>query len=269
MLNIGRLAIIGSGAMGTAFAGGVISAGIFSPENVVMADIDDAKLQGVASNLHVATTSDNSAAAREASVVLIAVKPPIVRSVIRDISEVLTGHQLVISIAAGVKLDTIESELPTGTAVIRAMPNTPCLIGAGAIGFSRGKSATDEHVATAKRIFDAVGISFEVSESLLNAVTGLSGSGPAYIYMLIEALSDGGVLVGLPREIATQLASQTVMGAARMVIDLKEHPARLKDQVASPGGTTMAGIDALERAGFRSAIIEAIKAATQRAEELG
>lgn len=269
MENIGRLAVIGSGAMGTAFAGGVISAGLFSPEDVIMADVDDAKLQAIASNLHVATTSDNSAAARETDVVLIAVKPPMVKDVLRDISAVLTSRQLVISIAAGVKLETIESELPAGTPVVRAMPNTPCLIRAGAIGFSRGKSATDEHVAAAKRIFEAVGVSFEVPESLLNAVTGLSGSGPAYIYMLIEALSDGGVRVGLPRETATKLAAQTVMGAARMVIDLGEHPARLKDQVASPGGTTIAGIEALERAGFRSAIIEAVKAATQRAEELG
>ncbi len=269
MENIGRLAVIGSGAMGTAFAGGVISAGLLRPEEIIMADIDEAKLQAAASKLHVTTTSDNSAATREASIILVAVKPPIVKNVLRGISDELSNRHLVISIAAGVKLDTIESELPNGTAVIRAMPNTPCLIRAGAIGFSRGKSATDEHVAAARRIFDAVGISFEVPENLLNAVTGLSGSGPAYIYMLIEALSDGGVRVGLPRETATKLASQTVMGAARMVIDLGEHPARLKDQVTSPGGTTIAGIDALERAGFRSAIIEAVKAATQKAEELG
>jgi len=148
------------------------------------------------------------------------------------------------------------------------MPNTPCRIREGAIGYSRGDFATDEHVAIAKKIFDAVGISFEVPERLLNAVTGLSGSGPAYVYVLIEALSDAGVRVGLPRNIASKLASQTVKGAAQMVTSSGEHPAILKDMVTSPGGTTIAGIDALERAGFRSALIEAVKAATNRAEEL-
>lgn len=269
MSDMGRLAIIGAGAMGSAFAGGVISSGLLRAEDVVVSDVDEAHLAEAASALGVVTTTDNSAAVRDADVVIIAVKPAMVRDVLSEIASALNEGHLVISLAAGVKLEAMESVLPEGVPVIRTMPNTPCLIREGAIGFSRGKAARPEHAATAKRIFDAVGISFEVPEKLLNAVTGLSGSGPAYIYVLIEALSDAGVRVGLPRDIATKLASQTVKGAARMVLDRGEHPAKLKDQVTSPGGTTIAALDTLERAGFRSALIEAVKVATQKAEELG
>ena len=267
--GVGRLTIIGAGAMGSAFAAGVISAGVLGKDDITLTDVDAAKLEKAKSDLGVSVTSDNAAAVRGANVVLIAVKPGIVPEALEQIGGALAKEQLVISIAAGVKLESIESQLPRDTKVIRAMPNTPCRIGAGAIGFARGKTAGDAEVAVAKRVFDAVGLSFEVPEKLLNAVTGLSGSGPAYIFVLIEALSDAGVRVGIPRDISTKLAAQTVMGAARMVIEENEHPARLKDQVTSPGGTTIAGIDALERAGFRSALIEAVKAATKRSEELG
>ncbi len=267
--GIGRLTIIGAGAMGSAFATGVISARVFAKEDIALTDVDAAKLEKAKSDLGVWVTSDNVAAVRGANVVLIAVKPAVVPEVLDQIAGTITGEQLVISIAAGVTLESIQPRLPGNAKVIRSMPNTPCRIGAGAIAFARGKAVGDAEVATAKRIFDAVGLSFEVPEKLLNAVTGLSGSGPAYIFVLIEALSDAGVRVGIPRDISTKLAAQTVTGAARMVIEENEHPARLKDQVTSPGGTTIAGIDALERAGFRSALIEAVKAATNRAEELG
>jgi pyrroline-5-carboxylate reductase len=269
MSDMGRLAIIGAGAMGSAFAGGVISSGLFRAEDVVVSDVDEARLTEAASAIGVATTSDNVAAVRDADVVIVAVKPAMVREVLSELTSVLTERHLVISLAAGVRLEAMESVLPEGVPVIRTMPNTPCLIREGAIGFSRGRAARPEHAAVAKRIFDAVGISFEVPEKLLNAVTGLSGSGPAYIYVLIEALSDAGVRVGLPRDIATKLASQTVKGAAQMVLDRGEHPAKLKDQVTSPGGTTIAALDTLEHAGFRSALIEAVKAATRKADELG
>ncbi len=269
MDSMGRLAVIGSGAMGSAFAGGVVAAGLFAPEDVVMTDVDAAMLERAASKLGVRTSSDNAAAVADADVILIAVKPAIVDDVLEQIAESVRDTQLIISIAAGVMTFSLEMGLPEGMPIIRAMPNTPCLIRAGAIGFSRGTSATDDHVAIARRIFEAVGLAVEVPERQMDAVTGLSGSGPAYIYVLIEALSDAGVRVGLPRDVATKLASQTVVGAARMVLEQGEHPARLKDQVTSPGGTTIAALDVLEKAGFRSALIEAVKAAVERAEELG
>lgn len=254
--------------MGAAFAKGVVSSGALKPSEVKVADLDKARLEKLSSQLGVGVTSDSVAAAKDADIILLAVKPGVVPLVVEGISGVLTDKQVVVSIAAGVCLDAIESRLPSGIGVIRAMPNTPCQVGAGAIGFSAGKAANAEHIQAAKKIFDAVGISYEVPEKLLNAVTGLSGSGPAYVYVMIEALSDAGVRVGLPRQIATKLAAQTVYGSAKTLIESGEHPAVLKDMVTSPGGTTIAGIDALEMAGFRSAIIEAVKAATDRSEEL-
>lgn len=266
--EIKRLSIIGSGAMGSAFAAGVINSGLLDSGSVTMADIDEARLQKAADDLGVNVTTSNQEAVRDADVVLIAVKPGIVFDALSDISEVVKSNQLLISIAAGVRLSAIELELPEEVGVIRAMPNTPCQIGAGAIGFSRGGFVTDGQAAQARQIFDVVGLSYEVAEKLLDAVTGISGSGPAYVYMMIEALSDAGVRVGLPREVALKLSAQTVLGSARMVLESNEHPARLKDQVTSPGGTTIAAVDALERNGFRSALMEAVKAATHRSEEL-
>lgn len=263
------LTIIGSGAMGSAFAKGVINSGAFKPEEVTLADVFASRLEKLARELGVKTTSDNKAAVSGADIILLALKPAIIGQVVKEIAGIVKQNQLIISIAAGVKLESVESAMPEGVGVIRVMPNTPCQIGAGAIGFCRGKAVNDSQVEAAKKVFDAVGISFEVPEKLLDAVTGLSGSGPAYVYVMIEALSDAGVRVGLPRDISLRLASQTVMGSAKMVLETGDHPARLKDQVTSPGGTTIAGVDELEKAGFRSALIEAVKAATKRSEELG
>jgi len=262
------LCIIGGGAMGAAFARGVISSGLVKADQVIVTDIDENRLAKLAADLGVETTTDNLAAAKDARIVLLAVKPGIVAGVVEHIASVVTSKQLVITIAAGVALKVVQERLADGVGVIRAMPNTPCQIGAGATGFSPGEGVTGEQVAAAKKMFDAVGISYEVPESLLNAVTGLSGSGPAYVYLMIEALSDAGVGVGLSRAIALKLAAQTVYGAARMVLEVGEHPAVLKDQVTSPAGTTIAAIDVLERAGLRSALMSAVKAATKRSEEL-
>lgn len=267
--SIGKLVVIGAGAMGAAFTKGVLAAGLFDASQVTLVDLDASKLDQLASNYGVRTSQDAKSSVKDADVVLIAVKPGIVEPVLKGISQSLSDNQLVISIAAGVKLGSIEKNLPPTIGAIRAMPNTPCRIGAGAIGFSRGASVKDEQVEIAKRIFDAVGLSYEVPETLLDAVTGLSGSGPAYVFMMIEALSDAGVRVGIPRDISLKLSAQTVYGAAKIVLEENEHPARLKDQVTSPGGTTIAGIDALEQAGLRSALIEAVKAATKRSKELG
>lgn len=267
--EMGRLAIIGAGVMGSAFARGLISKGLYSPSNVVLADTDPAKLSSVAEELGVRTTSDNRGAAYDARVVLLAVKPSVIPAVLDQVREAIDSDQLVISIAAGVRIELIESRLLPRIKVIRAMPNIACRVGEGAIAYARGSTVEEGDVQIARKIFEAVGLPVEVPEELMNAVTGLSGSGPAYVFVLIEALADAGVRVGLTRETALKLATQTVLGAARLVIEEGEHPARLKDQVASPGGTTIAGLDALERCGFRSAVIEAVKAATKRAEELG
>ncbi|MCE5315111.1 MAG: pyrroline-5-carboxylate reductase [Armatimonadota bacterium] len=266
--RIGRLAIIGAGAMGSAFAKGVISAGLLSPEDVTMADVYKPRLGELADEFGVNVTQSPAEAMAGADVVLFAVKPAVLLDILPELSDAVREGQLIISIAAGVRLEAIESALPRGAAVIRTMPNTPCQIGMGAIGFSRGRSVSDDQVSMAKRLFDAVGLSFEVPEKLLNAVTGLSGSGPAYVYIMIEALSDAGVRVGLPRNAALALAAQTVLGSAKMVLETGEHPMKLKDQVTSPGGTTIAGVDALDRHGFRTALMEAVKAATKRSEEL-
>lgn len=262
------LCIIGGGAMGAAFAKGVVSSGTLKASEIIVADLDKVCLERLRQDSGVGVTKDNVEAVNDADIVLLAVKPAVVPGAVEGIASVVTSKQLVISIAAGVSLETIESRLPDGVGVIRAMPNTPCQISAGAIGFSAGKAVTREQVDAAKTIFDAVGISFEVPEKQLNAVTGLSGSGPAYVYLMIEAMSDAGVRVGLPRNVALKLAAQTVYGSAKLVIDADEHPAKLKDQVTSPGGTTIAALDALEKAGFRSALMEAVKAATKRSEEL-
>ncbi len=267
--KMGKLAVIGAGAIGAALGKGVIEAGLFEPKDVTMTDIDQAKLEDLADRLGVKTTTDNAAAVRDADVILLAVKPNITPLALSQICGSLKGGQLVVSIAAGVKLHVIESRLPDGTAVIRAMPNTPCMVRAGATAFCRGNNCADKHVEMGRKFFDAVGVSLEVQEKMMDAVTGLSGSGPAYIYIMVEALADAGVRVGLARDVAMKLSAQTVMGAARMVLESGEHPGELKDRVTSPGGTAIAGIDALEKAGFRSAVIEAVKAATKRSEELG
>jgi pyrroline-5-carboxylate reductase len=267
--NLGKLAVIGTGAMGASLTKGVIAAGLFKPGDVTMSDIDSAKLKVCADTLGVNITKDNSEAVKGADIILLALKPNIMPIALSQISNSLQSGQLLISIAAGVKLQTMESHLPEGSAVIRAMPNTPSMVMAGATAFCRGNSCTDKHAEMGKNFFDAVGVSMEVQEKMLDAVTGLSGSGPAYVYIMIEALSDAGVRVGLTRDVALRLAAQTVMGSALMVIQSGEHPGALKDKVTSPGGTTIAGIDALEKSGFRSALIEAVKAATKRSEELG
>lgn len=255
--------------MGSAFVAGILRAGLVGPAQVVLADADAGRLASVARETGTRAAPDNRTAASGSDVVLVAVKPGTVIKVLTQIAPELKPGQLVISVAAGVGLEAMQAALPEGTPVIRAMPNTPCRIGAGAVGYSRGKHVSDEQAAVAHSVFSSVGIAFEVPEKLLNAVTGLSGSGPAYVFLVIEALSDAGVRVGLPRDVSLPLAAHTVAGAARMVIEGDEHPARLKDQVTSPGGTTIAGLDALERAGLRSALIEAVKAAVRRAEELG
>jgi pyrroline-5-carboxylate reductase len=217
----------------------------------------------------IAVSADNRVVARGAGLVILSVKPQILDKVLREVADQLKSGTLVISIAAGVDTETIEAAVPEGVRVVRAMPNTPALVGAGATAISAGKHASDVDLATARAIFDAVGITVVLDESHLDAVTGLSGSGPAYIFLILEALADAGVKVGLSRRTAQRLAAQTVMGSAKMLLETDEHPGRLKDMVTSPGGTAIAGLHTLEEGGLRTTLINAVETATKRARELG
>lgn len=212
---------------------------------------------------------DNVAAARDAEVVVLAVKPQGFDKLLKEIAPSIDRTKLVISIAAGVPIAAIERRLGAGARIVRAMPNTPCLVGKGATALAPGEHATPEDLTLATALFDSVGITTVLDESLLDAVTGLSGSGPAYIFLIIEALSDAGVKVGLSRHIALKLAAQTVLGSAALLLETGQHPGQLKDQVTSPGGTAIAGLHTLEAGGLRTTLIDAVEAATTRARQLG
>lgn len=204
-----------------------------------------------------------------ANVILLAVKPDQVNDVLAEARPHFTDKHLLVSIAAGVTLARMESVLPPGARVVRVMPNTPALVGASASAFALGKSAIAEDGQLAQKLFSSVGVAYQVKESLLDAVTGLSGSGPAYVFLMIEALSDGGVAAGLPRDIATKLAAQTLLGSAKLLLETGQHPGALKDMVTSPGGTTIEGIHELEKGGLRAALMNAVRAAADKSRKLG
>ncbi len=262
-----RLAVLGAGAMGQALVRGLIAAGVYSAREIVVADVDKERLGAFGEDTGV-ESAGNVESVSSATTIILAVKPAVIPDVLEEISGYIGVDQLVISIAAGVKIQQIGAKLRSGVPIVRAMPNTPCLVQEGAIAICRGRDATDAHVDRALSIFGAVGKVIETPEKLMDAVTGLSGSGPAYIYTVIEALSDGGVAAGLARPQAALLAAQTVLGAAKMVIETGKHPAELREAVTSPGGTTIAGIVALERGAFRAALLDAVEAATDRSIEL-
>jgi pyrroline-5-carboxylate reductase len=217
----------------------------------------------------IVTTQSNIELVQNADILVLSVKPQIMRSVLEEISGSIKPGALIVSIAAGVPISAIESRMPTGTRVIRTMPNTPALVDAGATAIARGGHATADDLEVAKRIFDAVGITVVLDEYQLDAVTGLSGSGPAYIFLILEALSDAGVKVGLSRRTAQLLAAQTMLGSAKMLLETNEHPGLLKDMVTSPGGTAITGLHTLEAGGVRTTMINAVEAATKRSRELG
>lgn len=258
---------IGGGKMATALIRGALAAGLCKPGEIIVSDPYPAAREKLG-ELGVTATAEN-AQVTQAPVVVLCVKPGDVPTVLAEGAAALAG-KLVISIAAGVTLRQMRAALGESSArLVRVMPNTPALVGAGAAAFACGAECTAADRDTVQGLLGAVGTVSEVKETLLDAVTGLSGSGPAYAYEMIEALSDGGVLMGLPRDISTRLAAQTLLGAARMVLETGQHPGELKDAVTSPGGTTIAGLEALELAGMRGALISAVRAATERARELG
>jgi pyrroline-5-carboxylate reductase len=266
-MNTFNLGVIGAGNMGAALLGGIKSR--FPSVEIRVADPSEERRRLVAKQFSVETSDDNASICEFADIVLLCVKPQSVDHVLGTLQPKFSAAKLLVSVCAGVTCSRIESALGAGSRVVRAMPNTPALVGAGATAIAPGRDATKDDVALAKGVFDSVGTCVQVSEGLIDAVTGLSGSGPAYVLMALEALTAGGVEVGLPRDVAHALALQTLLGTAQLVQITGEHPAVLKDRVTSPGGTTIAGIRALERAGFRHALIDAVHAATARAVELG
>jgi pyrroline-5-carboxylate reductase len=269
MSERGGLVFIGAGQMAEAIVRGVLNAGLFAPDAITLTDVRPERLRHLGDALGVRGEASNRAAVARGDVVVLAVKPQDVETVLADIGPGLSERHLVVSIAAGVTIARLEAGLGKAVPVVRVMPNTPCLVGEGMAAAARGTHATPEHEATVVRIFGAIGKAVALPEKQLDAVTALSGSGPGFVAVLIEAMIDGGVRVGLPRDVATTLAVQTTLGTARMLSDLGEHPARLKDMVTSPGGTTIAGVHALERGGARAALIDAIVEATERSRQLG
>jgi pyrroline-5-carboxylate reductase len=264
-----RVGFLGAGRMATALAKGLVAARFTGADAILASDPSPAARDAFARATGGRSATSNVELVRGADVLVLAVKPAHVADVLADIRGEVQPRHLVISVAAGVPLKTLSESLGSQTRMARVMPNTPCLVGAGASAYALGGVATPDDGQLVARLLATVGIAVELPESLLDAVTGLSGSGPAYVYQVIEALSDGGVLMGLPRDVATRLASQTVLGAAQMVLQTGEAPAVLKDAVASPGGTTIAGLHALEEGGLRAALMNAVRDATLRSRQLG
>ncbi len=264
-----RLGFLGAGQMARALARGFIQAGRARPDQVLAADVAPAARASFEAETGGRTWANNREVAEQAEVLVLAVKPAQVPAVLTEVAPVFTPGHLLVSIAAGVALARLAAALPAGARVVRVMPNTPVVVGAGASAFALGQTATRADAEQVEQLFSAVGWAVEVPEAWMDAITGLSGSGPAYAYQVIEALSDGGVAAGLPRELATRLAAQTLLGAAQLVRDSGQHPAVLKDLVTSPGGTTIEGLHELEKAGVRAAFINAVRAAAEKARRLG
>ncbi|CAN0020606.1 unnamed protein product [Scytosiphon promiscuus] len=266
-LSVGpKLGFVGAGMMATAMINGIVAAQMTEPDKIVVSAAHESSLDRLAIT-GVRTTKINAEVASESDVVVLAVKPDVVPAVLREIAPHLKEDVLIVSIAAGVPLAVLEDFVP-GKRVVRVMPNTPCLVSEGAAGFSMGIHTLEQDRDMVQKLMGSVGLACEVKESLLDGVTGVSGSGPAYIFVLIEALADGGVRMGLPRAMAIKLAAQTVKGAAAMVLETGEHPAVLKDNVCSPGGLTIMAIESLEKNGFRAAAMEAVITVASRSREM-
>lgn len=263
-----RIGFIGAGQMATALGRGFVQANAIAADRLVACDLNADAASRFASQTGGSIVAGAVAVLAESNLVFLAVKPQHMAGVLADLNPGVTSRHLFVSIAAGISLGKLVAGLGTAR-VIRVMPNTPSLVGAGASAFSRGESATPEDGQLVQGLLSTVGLAMEVPEKLLDAVTGLSGSGPAYVYQFIEGLSDGGVRMGLPRDVATRLAAQTLLGAAQMVLSTGQHPGQLKDAVTSPGGTTIAGLHALEKGGMRGILMDAVQSATERSKELG
>ena len=263
-----RVAVIGAGKMGQTLVGGWLDAGAVAAGSIVATAAHADRVARVARDFGVAGTVDNRAAVKGADIVMLAVKPQTADLVLAEIGDALRPEQLVVSILASVTTSYIEARLPVPIPVVRAMPNTPSLVGAGMTAICAGRHASADHMAASERLFKPLGRTVVADEKHMDAITGLSASGPAFLYIVIEALADGGVKVGLPRKMAIELAAQTCLGAGKMVLDTGRHPALLKDEVTTPAGCTVDGILRLEEGGLRVTLIKAIVEAASRAAEL-
>lgn len=259
--------------MAEALISSLIDSSVFNPDNILCSDISKERLEYIHNSYNIHTSSDNIDVAQKADIIILSVKPQVILRVLDQISETVDSSKLIISIAAGISLDIIQKILSKEGAktfrLIRAMPNTPALVQTGATALAKGADASENDLKAAFEIFSAVGKAVEVNEGLMDAVTGLSGSGPAYVFLIIEALADAGVKVGLPKDVSMTLSVQTVFGAAKLASESGDHPAKLKDMVTSPGGTTIAGIHSLEEGNLKAILMNAVEAATQRSKELG
>jgi pyrroline-5-carboxylate reductase len=263
-----RLGFLGAGNMSGALIKGLLHGG-FAPGRIMASDVKAERLEQLRTQHGIRTTADNHELLRESDVLVLAVKPQVVDRVLTEIGGDVRSDQLVVSVAAGVTLEGLEGRLTARARVVRAMPNTPAMVQAGATGLAGGTHAREDDLRVARELFEAVGRVVVLDEGLLDAVTGLSGSGPAYVMLIIEALADGGVKVGLHRDTALLLAAQTVFGSAQLLLETGEHPGRLKDMVTSPGGTAIAGLHTLESGALRKTLIDAVETASKRAAELG
>lgn len=268
MLEGKKIGFIGGGAIAEAIVRGMLEAKLVTAEQVFVYDISQERLQYLAQQLHVQKAADVDIVAQECAVVFLTVKPQVIDRVLTSLAGCITPAHLVISVAAGIPLNTLEGALPN-VPVIRVMPNTPVAVSEGMSVLALGKTVTAAQADIGLAVFKAVGRALIMEESALDAVTGLSGSGPGYAFVLIDALADAGVRAGLTRQHSIQLAAQTLLGAAKMVLTTGDHPAKLRDMVTSPGGTTIAGIHELEKHGVRAALSEAVAAATARSKEMG
>ena len=264
-----RIGLIGAGQMATALAGGFIKAGLTAADRILASDVDELARQRFTAATAAPTTPDNATVAARSDLIVLAVKPQQMEGVAVGLHGKVGAERLIVSIAAGIRLASLARWLGEELRIVRVMPNTPCLIGQGACAYSLGEHATPEDGALVGRLLASLGSAWQVEEKLLDAVTGLAGSGPAFVYVMVEALGDAGVRLGLSRSIAATMAAQTVRGAAAMVLASGEHPAVLKDRVTSPGGTTIAGLQSLESGGIRATLMAAVEAATKRSTELG
>lgn len=262
------ISFLGGGQMAEALIGGLLAAQVSEPGSIRATDPLAVRRDLLKTRFGIHVGEHNRSAVEAADIVVLVVKPQVMEALLADVGSALAG-KLVVSIAAGITTAWIKARVTSPRGIVRAMPNTPALVREGVTALAYDSDLAKADVAAARALFEAVGRVVPVEERLMDAVTGLSGSGPAYVFVAIEALADGGVKMGLPRATAELLAAQTVLGAARMVLERGEHPAKLKDQVASPGGTTIAGLHQLEAGGLRSCLIAAVEAATKRSQELG
>jgi pyrroline-5-carboxylate reductase len=262
------IGFIGAGNMAEAMIRGLLRRGDFAAARIFASGPRADRMRQLHESYGIETSTDNKVAAG-AQIVVLSVKPQILSRVLDEIGDTVAPDALVLSIAAGIPVSAIQARLASGTRVVRAMPNTPALVDAAATAIAGGEHARESDLEDAKRIFDSIGITVILEEAQLDAVTGLSGSGPAYVFLILEALSDAGVKVGLSRRTAQLLAAQTVLGSAKMLLETNEHPGRLKDMVTSPGGTAITGLHTLENGGVRTTLMNAVEAATKRSRELG